>query len=1040
MEKGKLIGKIFGMALAFVLVGAMLPWGAFGNHGEVAASPATIYVPDDYSTIQAAVDIASVDPFPAANLPSASADTDVGTLIAPGVLSSSFPRQLARTSDGVWHCVYYRSDGDYTQIYCSRSTDEGETWTEEQVSTAPLYHYQPSVAIDSDDNVHIAWIVFPDGDPIEQSYGYLWPGYPGHPGRVSTVQYRMKTTAWQSIEDVKTGYHTWLSIAVDSENNVHLVIGGHNPGAWNCEGINYTKRTASGWGPIERVSSGCWTGAAAIAIDESNNVHVVYGHAPYSEPRCEIIYRQRTSSSWGSEIQLQSLDNYASGGISIAIDTNNCIHVVWGWQERGGNNYGIKYRKFTTFWQPTEDIDGPTTYCQRHPMIAIDGNDHLHVVWSGQHSGSPTHFQLRYREYTTSWQPIENLTSSTSDNQTNPNLMWAFYPVVGGIKTNQPEDGCSFVWMDGTTIRYWTTSDTALPTVSSVSPEDSATHVAVNTVVTATFSQAMDGSTITTESFTLAGSAISGTVTYDPATYTATFTPDADLEYDHQYTAILSTAITDVAGNPLAEPYSWSFTTEPSPIRVIRWEVTNLYETNLLREFVGRVIDLVGDTVWCYVDVYVTEDELIKDVRIKLHDGQLINLQKQDSGHYRAELRLRGALDPRDVLVRMLEVLCKVQGTGAVTVPIGRKEILDFSMVRIIIIDTDEQMHYVTESEEGQSLPERLPTFEDAMWDMLPGPWITDEGTFYGGFSPVGLLVADSDGRRVGALYEGGVFVGEVNEIPDALYWGQELDFQFAFIPDSSGGNTVTVAGIESGHYVLIVLSSKQGKADTFAALNIPTASGTVHKYTIDWDALSQGEAGITIEKDCDGDGQVDEIIITGIPKTPTGPSPVDDATQVSLDTILSWTGNGSDSVTYNVYFGTAGNPPLISGRQAQTTYVPALNSGTQYYWTVVAINEHSISSTGPVWSFSTEGFYQDEPSVEAGFESIAEELVIAYHYAGLGVWNVYWAEFGIDTIETLEMGKIYIIYVDSDCTLEYGTRSYELSGPDWNFIYWQGC
>lgn len=33
--------------------------------------------------------------------------------------------------------------------------------------------------------------------------------------------------------------------------------------------------------------------------------------------------------------------------------------------------------------------------------------------------------------------------------------MWAFYPIVGGIKTNQPEDGCAFVWMDGTEIKYW---------------------------------------------------------------------------------------------------------------------------------------------------------------------------------------------------------------------------------------------------------------------------------------------------------------------------------------------------------------------------------------------------------------------------------------------------------------------------------------------------------------------------------------------------------------------------------------------------------
>jgi len=82
----------------------------------------------------------------------------------------------------------------------------------------------------------------------------------------------------------------------------------------------------------------------------------------------------------------------------------------------------------------------------------------------------------------------------------------------------------------------------------------------------------------------------------------------------------------------------------------------------------------------------------------------------------------------------------------------------------------------------------------------------------------------------------------------------------------------------------------------------------------------------------------------------------------------------------------------------------------------------------------------QYEPDPEAGFDSIADELVIVYHYAGFGVWDVYWPEFDIDTIGTLEVGEIYQVYVESDCTLEYGTHSYELNGPDWNFIYWQGA
>jgi hypothetical protein len=106
----------------------------------------------------------------------------------------------------------------------------------------------------------------------------------------------------------------------------------------------------------------------------------------------------------------------------------------------------------------------------------------------------------------------------------------------------------------------FSTGETSAPTVESTSPLSDATDVAVGSNITATFSEAMDESTITTGSFTVAG--VSGTVSYNSVTYTATFNPDSNLAYETTYTATLSTAITDASGNPLAATYSWSFTTE----------------------------------------------------------------------------------------------------------------------------------------------------------------------------------------------------------------------------------------------------------------------------------------------------------------------------------------------------------------------------------------------------------------------------------------------------------------------------------------------
>src|SRR5439155_476827 len=74
----------------------------------------------------------------------------------------------------------------------------------------------------------------------------------------------------------------------------------------------------------------------------------------------------------------------------------------------------------------------------------------------------------------------------------------------------------------------------------------------------------MDPGTIGTNRFLLTGpggTAVAGTVDYDVASNTATFTPAGDLAPNAAYTATLSTGASDLAGNGLAADLVWSFTT-----------------------------------------------------------------------------------------------------------------------------------------------------------------------------------------------------------------------------------------------------------------------------------------------------------------------------------------------------------------------------------------------------------------------------------------------------------------------------------------------
>ena len=104
-------------------------------------------------------------------------------------------------------------------------------------------------------------------------------------------------------------------------------------------------------------------------------------------------------------------------------------------------------------------------------------------------------------------------------------------------------------------------ADTTAPTVSSTVPADAATGVSASQNIAATFSEAMNPSTITTVTMTLRRGVtpVAGTVTY--AGNTATFTPANVLDLNTVYTARVTTGATDVAGNPLANAFVWSFTT-----------------------------------------------------------------------------------------------------------------------------------------------------------------------------------------------------------------------------------------------------------------------------------------------------------------------------------------------------------------------------------------------------------------------------------------------------------------------------------------------
>lgn len=98
------------------------------------------------------------------------------------------------------------------------------------------------------------------------------------------------------------------------------------------------------------------------------------------------------------------------------------------------------------------------------------------------------------------------------------------------------------------------------PLVVSTNPDNLASGVPLNQIITVTFNEQMNPSSITNSSLVILGTnQIAGNITYSGVT--ATFTPTYPLLTNTTYTGIVKTSVRDLNGNALQKNYVWTFST-----------------------------------------------------------------------------------------------------------------------------------------------------------------------------------------------------------------------------------------------------------------------------------------------------------------------------------------------------------------------------------------------------------------------------------------------------------------------------------------------
>jgi len=123
-------------------------------------------------------------------------------------------------------------------------------------------------------------------------------------------------------------------------------------------------------------------------------------------------------------------------------------------------------------------------------------------------------------------------------------------------------------------------------------------------------------------------------------------------------------------------------------------------------------------------------------------------------------------------------------------------------------------------------------------------------------WSPVELRVYDTSGNVTGVLD------GEVKEeIDNSVFFPHDEEL---VIYEPVEEYRAELIGKEEGDYSLSSSSRVDGETVSFTGSNISIEKNSDHQYTADWQKLSQGEDGVTVKTDSDGDGIYEDEMKVG--------------------------------------------------------------------------------------------------------------------------------------------------------------------------------
>jgi len=364
-------------------------------------------------------------------------------------------RKLARAANGDLYAVYARAGGKNQQIYYARSTDNGATWVEQGKVNAPVTAEQkePAIAIDAADNLYVIWTGKGWGVSGKANFNLQYRKYNQGVSSWDTQESVTDIAGDQICPSVALDSSNNIQLAWSGKG------WGINPADNNIQytrrvsaDTDWTNNRES----VTDIAGGQF--APALALDSADNLHVAWSGSGWGANAGinNIQYSKRVTASADWTNNRESVTDIAGGQFApaLALDSANNLHVAWsgaGWGKNTGIN-NIQYRKKTAKWQAQESVTDKDA-AQINPSIALDSADNVYVAWQGKGWGTKTaDYNIKYSKRVSpsaNWSLNFVPVTDTATEQNYPVLLWYNQPsIFGDLKTNVITSGFCLIWTD----------------------------------------------------------------------------------------------------------------------------------------------------------------------------------------------------------------------------------------------------------------------------------------------------------------------------------------------------------------------------------------------------------------------------------------------------------------------------------------------------------------------------------------------------------------------------------------------------------------